>query len=115
MSKQTAGLEAFAMNLEELTNEWVGRVETKLDSVLPDEDQPPKRLHAAMRYSVLGGGKRIRPLLVYATGASLDVAAARLDGPAAAIELIHAFSLVHDDLPSMDEYHFASSEVAGTD
>jgi geranylgeranyl diphosphate synthase type II len=55
-----------------------------------------------MRYAVLNGGKRIRPLLVYATGECLGVAESRLDAPAAAIELIHAFSLVHDDLPAMD-------------
>jgi farnesyl diphosphate synthase len=56
-----------------------------------------------MRYAVFNGGKRVRPLLVYATGACLDVPERVLDAPAAAIELIHAFSLVHDDLPAMDD------------
>jgi len=56
-----------------------------------------------MRYSVLGGGKRIRPLLVYATGEALGIAIDYLDAPAAAIEMMHAFSLIHDDLPAMDD------------
>jgi geranylgeranyl pyrophosphate synthase len=91
------------MNLEDITRAWTERVESKLDTVLPGADRPPQMLHEAMRYSVLGGGKRIRPLLVYATGVSLGADEARLDAPAAAIELIHAFSLVHDDLPAMDD------------
>lgn len=56
-----------------------------------------------MRYAVTGGGKRVRPLLVYLTGEALAIDPARLDGPAAAVELIHAYSLVHDDLPAMDD------------
>ena len=91
------------MNLPELIQGWTDRVEHKLDAVLPAADTPPGDLHEAMRYSVLGGGKRIRPLLVYATGVSLGAAEARLDAPAAAVELMHAFSLVHDDLPAMDD------------
>jgi len=91
------------MNLAELARAWTERVESKLDAVLPGADRQPQVLHEAMRYSVLGGGKRIRPLLVYATGVSLGADEARLDAPAAAIELIHAFSLVHDDLPAMDD------------
>lgn len=78
-------------------------VAAKLDSVLPGLDVEPCRLHEAMRYSVFNGGKRVRPLLVYAAGECLQVPESRLDSPAAAIELIHAFSLVHDDLPSMDD------------
>ncbi|MCE5232147.1 MAG: polyprenyl synthetase family protein [Xanthomonadaceae bacterium] len=70
---------------------------------LPPEGQPPADLHRAMRYAVLGGGKRLRPLLVYAAGAALDAADAALDAPACAVELIHAYSLVHDDLPAMDD------------
>ncbi len=70
---------------------------------MPDEALTPGQLHAAMRYSVLGGGKRIRPLLVYATGETLGIPVERLDAAAAAVELIHAFSLVHDDLPAMDD------------
>lgn len=70
---------------------------------MPPADRIPHTLHDAMRYAVLNGGKRVRPLLVYATGECLNVAPAALDAPAVAIELIHAFSLVHDDLPAMDD------------
>lgn len=91
------------MNLDAVTRAWIGRVESKLDAVLPPATGLPHRLHEAMRYSVLGGGKRIRPLLVYATGVSLGAREEQLDAPAAAIELMHAFSLVHDDLPAMDD------------
>jgi farnesyl diphosphate synthase len=79
------------------------RVERTLDRVLPPEQREPARLHAAMRYAALGEGKRIRPLLVYATGSAIGVPAEALDAPAAAVELIHAYSLVHDDLPAMDD------------
>lgn len=79
------------------------RIEKLLDSTLPNISQQPKTLHKAMRYSVLGGGKRVRPLLVYATGEALGIPIELLDKPAVAIELIHAYSLVHDDLPCMDD------------
>lgn len=79
------------------------RVAQKLDSVLPPASLPPRRLHEAMRYAIFNGGKRVRPLLVYAAGECLQVPEHVLDAPAAAIELIHAFSLVHDDLPAMDD------------
>ena len=81
---------------------YTDRATEQLRCVLPPATQNPGRLHEAMRYSVLNGGKRIRPLLVYAAGECLGVAESRLDAPATAIELIHAFSLVHDDLPAMD-------------
>ncbi|MHB0887320.1 polyprenyl synthetase family protein [Acidithiobacillus sp.] len=81
---------------------YVERMEGVLGQLLPSEELLPAGLHRAMRYSVLGGGKRIRPLLVYATGHCLGVPAEHLDRPAAALELIHAYSLVHDDLPAMD-------------
>lgn len=74
-----------------------------LDAVLPAATAAPRTLHEAMRYAVFNGGKRVRPLLVYAAGECLDIAESALDAPAAAIELIHAFSLVHDDLPAMDD------------
>jgi farnesyl diphosphate synthase len=90
------------MGFRETAAAYVARIEGFLDRSLPAADVAPSRLHEAMRYSILGGGKRIRPLLVYAAGEALAVDAARLDAPAAAIELMHAFSLVHDDLPSMD-------------
>jgi len=82
---------------------YIERIEQVLDGCLPDPRLPPQRLHEAMRYSALGGGKRIRPVLVYATGEALRVSPELLDAPAAAIELMHAFSLVHDDLPAMDD------------
>ena len=82
---------------------YTERVAQKLDAVLPPESQSPRKLHRAMRYAIFNGGKRVRPLLVYAAGECLQLPAATLDSPAAAIELIHAFSLVHDDLPAMDD------------
>ncbi len=77
-------------------------VEKALDYWLPDSVVQPANLHEAMRYSVLGDGKRIRPALVYATGEAFGVELGALDGPACAVEMIHAYSLIHDDLPSMD-------------
>jgi len=79
------------------------RADKALEHVLPAEDRSPPELHRAMRYAVLGGGKRLRPLLVYATGHALDHQGPALDAPACAVELIHAYSLVHDDLPAMDD------------
>lgn len=79
------------------------RVEAALDQRLPSANIPPARLHEAMRYAVLGAGKRVRPVLVYAAGEALGVAPELLDDPACAVELIHAYSLVHDDLPAMDD------------
>ncbi len=79
------------------------RVDAVLARVLPDENQPPGDLHRAMRYAVLGGGKRLRPVLVYAVGSALGTSMDRLDATAAAVEIIHAYSLVHDDLPAMDD------------
>ena len=81
---------------------FANRAEAVLDKWIPGEDVAPERLHAAMRYAALGGGKRIRPVLVYASGSALGANLEQLDGPAAAIECIHAYSLVHDDLPAMD-------------
>jgi farnesyl diphosphate synthase len=81
---------------------YVARIESVLDHHLPAAAVAPQRLHEAMRYSALGGGKRIRPILVYASGEALGVPPDVLDAPAAAIELMHAFSLIHDDLPAMD-------------
>lgn len=82
---------------------YQSRVEAALADRLPPADQVPERLHAAMRYSALGGGKRIRPALVYATGELLGIAPEPLDAAAAAVEMIHVYSLVHDDLPAMDD------------
>jgi farnesyl diphosphate synthase len=82
---------------------WRQRVDTALERALLDHTLPDSRLQAAMRHATLLGGKRMRPLLVYATGDLLGADAAALDAPASAIELIHAYSLVHDDLPAMDD------------
>jgi farnesyl diphosphate synthase len=94
----TTGAAVFPARIAEFRE----RIERVLEHWLPGEDLVPERLHAAIRYSVLGNGKRLRPTLVYATGQALRVAEECLDGPAAAVELIHAYSLVHDDLPAMD-------------
>ena len=82
---------------------YLSRIERVLEQCLPADHTSPKELNQAIRYSVLGGGKRIRPLLVYATGEALEINPDILDLPAAAVELIHAYSLVHDDLPCMDD------------
>ena len=82
---------------------WAARTEASLERLLPDPAIEPVGLHAAMRHATLGGGKRMRPLLVYAAGAATGADEARLDAPAAAVELVHAYSLVHDDLPAMDD------------
>ena len=79
------------------------RAESALDRWLPAASLPPVRLHEAMRYATLGPGKRVRPVLVYATGTALGAALEGLDGSAAAVEIIHAYSLIHDDLPAMDD------------
>ena len=82
---------------------WRARLDAALAQALPPTDQEPLRLHAAMRHGVLNGGKRMRPLLVYATGSALGAHDAELDAAAVAVELIHCYSLVHDDLPAMDD------------
>ena len=94
---------AAALHLSATALAWSARTDAVLARVLPAPEQLPGDLHRAMRYAVLGGGKRLRPLLVYATGSALGAAPERLDAPAAAVEIIHAYSLVHDDLPAMDD------------
>src|SRR5215469_223682 len=79
------------------------RIESVLDRALALPEPGTQRLREAMRYSALGAGKRLRPTLVYLTGESLGAPLERLDAPAAAVELIHVYSLVHDDLPAMDD------------
>src|SRR5438128_2015142 len=79
------------------------RMESALARLLPQPHIAPNRLHEAMRYAVLGGGKRVRPLLAFAAGEVSGAAPERLEVAAAAVELIHAYSLVHDDLPCMDD------------
>jgi farnesyl diphosphate synthase len=86
---------------------WSGerarRVENVIDGIMPPAGEPPQSLHEAMRYAVLGGGKRTRALLAYAGGELTGAEPAAVDRPAAAVELIHAYSLIHDDLPCMDD------------
>ncbi|MGH8865519.1 MAG: polyprenyl synthetase family protein, partial [Burkholderiales bacterium] len=79
------------------------RVEKTLNALLPAPEFAPTRLHAAMRYAVLGGGKRVRAMLAYGAGELSGADARRVDRAAAAVEMVHAYSLVHDDLPCMDD------------
>ncbi len=91
------------MTVEATFARWRDRIESQLDASLPSPSDAPRGLHQAMRYAVLGGGKRMRPLLVYAGGRVFSADENALDAPAMAVELIHAYSLVHDDLPAMDD------------
>lgn len=91
------------IDIEAQLNRWRDRLNRVLEQVLPPNDTPPGRLHEAMRYSALAGGKRIRPMLTYASGHAFCVTPAGLDAIACAIEFIHAYSLIHDDLPAMDD------------
>jgi len=88
---------------EATVRRYQARVEQALEKHLPGPNIHPCHLHQAMRYAVLGGGKRIRPVLVYAAGDTVGVDLQALDGPASAVELIHVYSLIHDDLPAMDD------------
>ncbi len=92
--------------MENTFTTWIShhqaQVEEALERYLPAATQKPARLHEAMRYSVLGGGKRMRPLLTYAAGEAMGADPQVLDAPACAVEMIHAYSLIHDDLPAMD-------------
>lgn len=82
---------------------YVQRAELALGRFLPAAEDEPARLHEAMRYACLNGGKRVRAMLTYASGSALGGRLDDLDAPAAAVEMIHAYSLVHDDLPAMDD------------
>jgi geranylgeranyl pyrophosphate synthase len=92
----------YAMIFSEFLHHSQQRVNNELERILPPDTLLPKRLHAAMRYATLNGGKRIRPALVYATGELLEAPTEMFNRAACAIELIHSYSLVHDDLPAMD-------------
>ncbi len=95
--------EAAAFAAADVFADWRRRVDHTLERALHAHAVPDSRLQAAMRHATLLGGKRVRPLLVYATGRLLGAEIATLDAAAAAVELIHAYSLVHDDLPAMDD------------
>ena len=88
--------------MTENSTQWLAHIEQSLDGFLPSAQVAPTRLHEAMRYACIGGGKRLRAQLVYATGSLFDCHSAPLDNAAAAVEMIHAYSLIHDDLPAMD-------------
>lgn len=90
------------MSFSERLQVYQACVENALNRWLPSTDVQPQHLHEAIRYAVLGDGKRIRPVLVYATGETFGLELNTLDGPACAVEMIHAYSLIHDDLPAMD-------------
>jgi farnesyl diphosphate synthase len=94
-----ASQDAFTGRLDS----YRGRVDAKLVEILSADPLIPDTLREAMRYSVLGGGKRVRPLLVYASGELCGIGESTLDSIAAAVEIVHAYSLVHDDLPAMDD------------
>jgi len=89
--------------LAPLWTKWREQVDQRLEILLPASDCEPCELHQAMRYSSIGAGKRYRAALVYASGRALGTDERALDIPACAVELIHAFSLIHDDLPAMDD------------
>ena len=89
--------------LKEYLSFCQNRVEQALEDRLPKAHILPQKLHQAMRYSTLDGGKRTRPLLTYCTGNVLGIAPEALDGLACAVEFIHVYSLIHDDLPAMDD------------
>ncbi len=91
------------ISIQQALNHWQKHIEQLLTQSLPDEHIEPKKLHRAMRYAALNGGKRIRPLLVYLTGQALGAQLKDLDAAALAVECIHCYSLVHDDLPAMDD------------
>ena len=109
---------------------WMGGIQTRMEAALgrflPAAGTMPGRLHDAMRYAVLGGGKRVRPLLVFAAGEVVQAPVDSLEVVAGAVEMIHAYSLVHDDLPCMDnddlrrdrptvhkEFDYATALLAG--
>ncbi len=85
------------------SREVQSRIESALARVLPNSAIAPEKLHAAMRYATLGGGKRIRPMLAFAAGEAVGADPARVEYAACAVELVHVYSLTHDDLPCMDD------------
>ena len=91
------------MTFEEWMRAVLARVEAALERYLPETATAPARLHEAMRYAVLGGGKRVRPLLVHAAGELTGARPEALEAASAALEMIHVYSLVHDDMPCMDD------------
>ena len=99
---QTEGSSEARIDFSVWAHERARHFEWLAEKGLPQPGRDPKRLIGAMRYAVLGGGKRIRPLLCYAAGAVTGAPQPVLDGAALALECIHGYSLVHDDMPAMD-------------
>ncbi len=99
INTSTLTIDGFAAEI----NQWQQRIERIIANSLPSDSIEPHNLHQAMRYSALNGGKRVRPLLVYLTGLAFNAKLEDLDQAALAVELIHCYSLVHDDLPAMDD------------
>ncbi len=93
----------FMGYLDERIESYIDEIDNYLEKILPKTTIPPVKLHEAMHYAVMNRGKRIRPLLVYTSGEVLQIDRQQLTTTAEAIELLHCFSLVHDDLPSMDD------------
>ena len=93
----------MSVDFQSWTNTHLSRFETVLGGLLPPGDVAPQRLHQAMRYAVLDGGKRVRPLLAFAAAELVGAELSRAHIAAASVELIHAYSLVHDDMPCMDD------------
>src|SRR5512145_2437348 len=94
------------MDLKNYLRECLARVDRALDAYLPAEDTLPVTLHKAMRYSVFAGGKRIRPVLMMAACEAVGSDSERVLPAACAMEMIHTYSLIHDDLPAMDDDDF---------
>jgi len=90
-------------NFNTRLSQYKSRVDAALEQYLPSAADGATRLQEAMRYAITNGGKRVRPVLTYATGSALGVPLERLDVPACSVEMMHAYSLVHDDLPAMDD------------
>ncbi|MDH3531013.1 MAG: polyprenyl synthetase family protein, partial [Acidobacteriota bacterium] len=96
MTPNNADLDSYLLNSAAL-------VEDELDRLIPKAETEPQELHKAIRHSIFAGGKRLRPALLFATGEALGAPRAKLMTCAAAVEMIHTYSLIHDDLPSMDD------------
>src|SRR6185436_4989966 len=103
-SPEIAALEGVtaAADFRQFAVETRQLVDAALDRVLPAESIPPEKVHAAIRWSVFAGGKRFRPILLLAVGETFGAGRELLSDTACALEFIHTYSLIHDDLPSMD-------------
>ena len=106
-----SGAVESGLKIEDYLNEQKKIVDKHLDNFLISADTPPKVLHQAMRYSVFAGGKRIRPIVALATGEALEAGWPRLIHLACALEMIHTYSLIHDDLPAMDDDDYRRGQL----